>query len=117
MTTTPSFSDKLDEILVTCLNEFYDYITEKDIVKVADEYSNKTIPKKAKASLIALIEKEIIGPNENLVLPDFPKFDEEGEPLYSKRAAAEGRKQVIARYTTRNSLRAEQRNKLKGEKP
>lgn len=49
--THQEFEERLDEILETALNDFYDYITEKDIIKVADEYSNKTIPKKAKQAI------------------------------------------------------------------
>lgn len=49
--THQEFDKRLGEILETALNDFYDYITEKDIIKVADEYSNKTIPKKAKQAI------------------------------------------------------------------
>lgn len=46
------------------------------------------------------------------MIPDYPKTDDEGEPLYSKRAAKEGRKQVTARYHTRKELRNDQRTEL-----
>lgn len=44
---------ELDEILTKVLNEFYDYITEKDIVKAAHEYSEKTIFKESIKALLA----------------------------------------------------------------
>jgi len=37
----------IDEILTKAFNDFYDYIIEKDIVKVAHEYSEKTVYKEA----------------------------------------------------------------------
>ena len=52
----------IDEILTKAFNDFYDYIIEKDIVKVAHEYSEKTVYKEAhqaitQAMLDALPEK------------------------------------------------------------
>lgn len=58
------------------------------------------------------LANEAIGEDEPLVIPDYPPFDDEGEPLWSKRAAKEGRKQVTARYHARKELRAEQRQRL-----
>lgn len=54
--TTPSLPDntELDTILTKAFNDFYDYITEKDIIKVSHEYSEKSIYKDAKAALEAL---------------------------------------------------------------
>jgi hypothetical protein len=46
---------KIDELLTKAFNDFYDYITEKDIVKVAHEYSEKTVYKTAKASLLQML--------------------------------------------------------------
>lgn len=53
----------------------------------------------------------VIGEDDKLVIPDYPSKDDEGEPLYSKRAAKEGRKQVAARYHARRELRSEQRQR------
>ena len=51
---TPSKqADKLDVILHKAFNDHYDYITEADIIKVAHEYSEKTIYKRAKAAIQA----------------------------------------------------------------
>lgn len=55
--------DTLDEILTKAFNDFYDYITEKDIIKVAHEYSEKTVYNQAKLSLNRYID-EIIGIDE-----------------------------------------------------
>lgn len=42
-----SNNKRVEEILTKAFNDFYDYITEKDIVKVAHEYSEKTVFKQA----------------------------------------------------------------------
>lgn len=65
-----------------------------------------------KLKLLAEVRERVVGEDEKLVIPDYPKTDEEGEPLYSKRAAKEGRKQVTARYHTRKELRNDQRTEL-----
>ena len=48
--------ESLDSILEEAFNNFYDYITEKDIIKVAHEYSEKTVYKQARAKLERLIQ-------------------------------------------------------------
>ena len=65
-----------------------------------------------KLKLLAEVRERVVGEDEKLVIPDYPKTDDEGEPLYSKRAAKEGRKQVTARYHTRKELRNDQRTEL-----
>ena len=65
-----------------------------------------------KLKLLAEVRERVVGEDEKLVIPDYPKTDDEGEPLYSKRAAKEGRKQVTARYHTRKELRKKQRTEL-----
>ena len=65
-----------------------------------------------KLKLLAEVMERVVGEDEKLVIPDYPKTDDEGEPLYSKRAAKEGRKQVTARYHTRKELRNDQRTEL-----
>lgn len=50
--------ENLDEILTKAVNDFYDYITERDIIKAAHEYSNKTIYKETKQQLETLITSE-----------------------------------------------------------
>ncbi len=65
-----------------------------------------------KLKLLAEVRVRVVGEDEKLVIPDYPKTDDEGEPLYSKRAAKEGRKQVTARYHTRKELRNDQRTEL-----
>ena len=55
--TTPlNEEDRLGEILTKAFNDFYDYITEKDMIKVAHEYSEKTVYKTAKQELTNLIQ-------------------------------------------------------------
>lgn len=51
----PTLSNELDTILTKAFNDFYDYITEKDIIKAAHEYSEKTVYKIARQALIELI--------------------------------------------------------------
>lgn len=51
---------ELDRILKKLLNDFYDYMTERDILKTAHEYSEKTIYKTAKQALQAHINKQVI---------------------------------------------------------
>ena len=65
-----------------------------------------------KLKLLAEVRERVVGEDEKLVIPDYPSTDDEGEPLYSKRAAKEGRKQVTARYHTRKELRNDQRTEL-----
>ena len=65
-----------------------------------------------KLKLLAEVRERVVGEYEKLVIPDYPGTDDEGEPLYSKRAAKEGRKQVTARYHTRKELRNDQRTEL-----
>ena len=54
MTAKPQ-ANTLDEILTKAFNDFYDYIIEKDMLKVAREYSEKTVYKSAKQHIQALI--------------------------------------------------------------
>ena len=72
----------------------------------------KQIIRTEKQKLLAEVRERVVGEDEKLVIPDYPKTDDEGEPLYSKRAAKEGRKQVTARYHTRKELRNDQRTEL-----
>lgn len=60
---TKNTRDEIDKILTKALNDFYDYIIEKDIVKVAHEYSEKTVYKTAKQAIEALIDKEVAKAN------------------------------------------------------
>ena len=46
------------EILEKALNDFYDYITERDMIKVADEYSNKRILTQALDSIEEVMADE-----------------------------------------------------------
>lgn len=48
--------DVLDKILVKAFNDFYDYITEHDIIKAAHEYSEKTVYKDAKSAIRTAIQ-------------------------------------------------------------
>ena len=72
----------------------------------------KALLRNEKLKLLAEVRERVVGEDEKLVIPDYPKTDDEGEPLYSKRAAKEGRKQVTARYHTRKELRNDQRTEL-----
>ena len=72
----------------------------------------EAIIRNEKQKLLAEVRERVVGEDEKLVIPDYPKTDDEGEPLYSKRAAKEGRKQVTARYHTRKELRNDQRTEL-----
>ena len=72
----------------------------------------ESIIRTEKLKLLAEVRERVVGEDEKLVIPDYPKTDDEGEPLYSKRAAKEGRKQVTARYHTRKELRNDQRTEL-----
>ncbi len=51
--TTP-IEDRLDEILRTVLTAYYDYITEHDIIKAAEEYNEKNALKTAKTNILDL---------------------------------------------------------------
>lgn len=82
---------KLEDRLKVALNKFYDYITERDIIKVADEYSNKRIPKEAREAIYTDLIK-LVGANELEV----------GHKEYYD----------IDRAITRNRLRAELRKKI-----
>lgn len=53
-----------------------------------------------------------LGTEEKLVIPDYPFVDDNGDPLWSKRAAKEGRKQVTQRYHNRKEYREESRTRL-----
>lgn len=53
-------ADAISEILTETLNNFYDYITEKDIIKAAEEYYSKTTFTQAKAKLQALIDTTVV---------------------------------------------------------
>jgi hypothetical protein len=60
---TNNYTDKLeelDEILLKAFNDFYDYVYEPNIVKAAEEYSNKTIYRDIKTALTALINRDYI---------------------------------------------------------
>lgn len=48
---TKNLDEQMNSILKTAFNDFYDYITEKDIIKAAHEYSTKSIYKGAKTAL------------------------------------------------------------------
>ena len=74
--------------------------------------ATQSLIRNEKLKLLAEVRERVIGEDEKLVIPDYPKTDDEGEPLYSKRAAKEGRKQVTARYHTRKELRNDQRTEL-----
>ncbi len=50
----------IEEILTKAFNDFYDYIIERDIVKVAHEYSEKTVYKTATQALNQLMLQERI---------------------------------------------------------
>lgn len=52
---TGSVDGQIDAILMKAFNEYYDYITEKDIIKAANEYSEKTSYNNAKSALKQLI--------------------------------------------------------------
>lgn len=100
-----------------------DYIKKRDelIVRLTDnqqypEYSDYIKAKAEAAQAIDALVLEVIGEEGKLLIPDYPRQDDEGEPLWSKRAAAEGRKQVTARYHSRKELRAEQRHIVQGDK-
>jgi DNA topoisomerase IB len=56
--------DAIENILKKAFNDYYDYITEKDIIKAAHEYSEKTAFKEAAQQLRQYIDKEIIGEDE-----------------------------------------------------
>jgi hypothetical protein len=83
---------------------------ESDIEKAADAI--QSLIRTEKLKLLTEVRERVVGEDEKLVIPDYPKTDDEGEPLYSKRAAKEGRKQVTARYHTRKELRNDQRTEL-----
>lgn len=71
----PSGVDALDEILTTAFNDFYDYITEADMVKAAHEYSEKTAYKKAKAKLSA---REVAAEIKGLkIIENYPRVSVE----------------------------------------
>lgn len=65
--------DKIDAILTIAFNDFYDYIIEKDIVKAAHEYSEKTVYKTAKRQINNLLIEEL-----SHVEPDARWFPNEG---------------------------------------
>jgi hypothetical protein len=46
---------EVEAILTDAFNSFYDYITEKDIIKAAHEYSEKTVYKIALARINKLL--------------------------------------------------------------
>ncbi len=48
-------TSSLDEILTKIFIDYYDYMTEQDILKAAHEYSEKTVYKEAKAAIQSLI--------------------------------------------------------------
>ena len=81
-----------------------------DVESVVDDVIS--LIRTEKLNLLAEVRERVVGEDEKLVIPDYPNTDDEGEPLYSKRAAKEGRKQVTARYHTRKELRNDQRIKL-----
>ncbi len=57
---TDSQPTELEKILTKAFNDFYDYITERDMIKVAHEYSEKTVYKTATAQLESYIkEREV----------------------------------------------------------
>lgn len=88
-------------------------MTTKQVLEEAhpDSAANQTLDETTQA-ILKLVEERIIGKNDPLAIPEFPRVDDEGEALYSKRAAREGRKQVTARYHSRKELRKEQRQRL-----
>lgn len=46
---------EIEKIVTKVFNDFYDYITERDIIKAAHEYSEKTIYKEATQAIYNLI--------------------------------------------------------------
>lgn len=46
-------NEDLEETLTKAFNDFYDYITEKDIIKTAHEYTEKTVYKTAFDSILS----------------------------------------------------------------
>ena len=117
--TNQASEDELREQLADKL-EWYSRYRERDQDDDMDRAFDDILAliRTEKLKLLAEVRVRVVGEDEKLVIPDYPKTDDEGEPLYSKRAAKEGRKQVTARYHTRKELRNDQRtelDKLKGE--
>jgi len=95
MTPKRQASKTIDEILTKAFNDFYDYIIEKDIVKVAHEYSEKTVYKEAHQAITQAM-LDMVGEDEK---PDMRL----GQNAYIYSGAVQ----------YRNELRATQRKALK----
>lgn len=65
------------------------------------------------AKLLQVIENEVIGRNETYIELEYPKYDEDGELLWSKNAIKESRKQRMQMVVNRNEQRSLQRQALK----
>ena len=111
--TNQASEDELREQLADKL-EWYSRYRERDQDDDMDRAFDDILAliRTEKLKLLAEVRVRVVGEDEKLVIPDYPKTDDEGEPLYSKRAAKEGRKQVTARYHTRKELRNDQRTEL-----
>ena len=95
---------KIEEILTKAANEIYDYITEKDIIKAANEYHNKTIYKKAKFELKKLLVEARI--NEHEIPTDYHISSSES-PDYNKGFAAALRQVVASNRNRISTLKQE----------
>ena len=113
--TNQASEDELDEQIRLLLQDAMgDFPTEHLLEYHTNNFKQaiQAIIHTEKLKLLAEVRERVVGEDEKLVIPDYPKTDDEGEPLYSKRAAKEGRKQVTARYHTRKELRKKQRTEL-----
>jgi hypothetical protein len=95
--TSNSNTPTIDSILTDTLNNYYDYIYDKDIVKIAQEYSEKTIFKDAKSALVSLIQQtceEVIGEFELSAEERAARYI--GRPDHQRDALRESQRQRLA---------------------